>query len=244
VNSAQDAFDAARLIQWALRPEITPARSEEYAALIERYLDRLEFREMVTAVASGLGLAVLSGTRRGQSLVLVATPESVFSLPLGQYRGSSGSNEDTRLLDGLIHVAIVATVYPKASDLLTDPTLVRNPITVGEIEETMRQLVDRLEQSARGQPDPELGANGIYEAWRVYKHRLAVRSTSDHRASASTTRRMIEYAFDYLVKQRCFKRNGDQFLPLFRYSLLVQDYASSRIYAAIQKALTSENEVV
>jgi hypothetical protein len=244
MNANQDTFEAARLIQWALRPESSPNRSEEYATLLERYLDRLEFRETVTAITSGLGLSVLTGVRRGHSLVLVPQPDSVFAVSAGQYRTNSAS-EDTRLLDGLIQVAIAATVYPKAPDLLTDPALVRNPISVDEIEITLRQLVERLEQAAHGQPDPESSTAGVYEAWRVYKHRAAARSTSDHRVAANTTRRMIEYALDYLVRQRCFKRNGGQYVPLFRYSLLVQEYAASRIHAAIQRALQPEpSEVV
>ncbi len=245
MNTNQDTFDAARLIQWALRPESSPSRSEEYATLLERYLDRHEFREMVTSIASGLGLSVLSGARRGQSLVLVPLPDSVFAVSVGQYRLGSTASEDARLLDGLIQVAIAATVYPKATDLLADPMLVRNPISVDEIELTLRQLVDKLEQAARGQPDPESSTAGIYEAWRVYKNRAAARSTSDHRAASNTTRRMIEYALEYLVKQRCFKRNGSQYIPLFRYTLLVQEFAATRMYAAIQKALRSEpSEVV
>jgi hypothetical protein len=241
-TQVNDTFDAARLIQWALQPECTPARFEEYAMLIERYLDRLEFRETVQTMAAGLGLRILDGVRRGYSLVVVPEDASAFAMPASEYRLTSRYSEDNRLLDGLIQVAIAALVYPRAADLLIDPSNVRNPITVDEVETALRQLVERLERAAHGQPDPEANAPGVYEAWRVYKNRASARSTQEHRAATFSTRRMIEYALEFLVRQRCFKRDGPNYQPLFRYSLLVQEYAASRMYAIIQRSLTP-NEV-
>ncbi|MFC6660841.1 hypothetical protein [Deinococcus multiflagellatus] len=181
---ADDApYAAGRLVQWGLRNGAHPKRNDEYQALLARYLDRLEFREVVQRFAEGLELEILEASTE-HGMVLAPLPGSAFATQASDYRPSS--NEDTRLLDGLVQVAIAATVYPRAMDLLGDPTTVRNPVTVAEIEETLRQLVNRLDEAAKQQPDPvPEEAGGLYEAWRVYKHRQAQRSTKDQRASPS-----------------------------------------------------------
>lgn len=232
-----ELFAAGRLIQWALRPEASPTQSEEYRRLIEHYLDDPGFREKVQTISAGLGLDILEGVRREYSVVLAPTAESVFSVRGGDYRTSAHYSEDNRLLDGLIHVAVAATVYPRASDLLTDAAVRRNPVTVDDVETTLRGLVERLE-AQRDRPNP--AAAGLYEAWRVYKNRSATKETKDKRAAPWTTRRMIEYALEYLCKQRCFRRENAHYQPLRRYQVLVQEYAASRVYEAVEQALTPE----
>ncbi|MBZ9712471.1 hypothetical protein [Deinococcus multiflagellatus] len=238
---ADDApYAAGRLVQWGLRNGAHPKRNDEYQALLARYLDRLEFREVVQRFAEGLELEILEASTE-HGMVLAPLPGSAFATQASDYRPSS--NEDTRLLDGLVQVAIAATVYPRAMDLLGDPTTVRNPVTVAEIEETLRQLVNRLDEAAKQQPDPvPEEAGGLYEAWRVYKHRQAQRSTKDQRASPFSTHRIIEYALDYLCKQHCFQHKGQVYRPLWRYQVLVQEHAASRAHAAVKRALNPSQE--
>jgi hypothetical protein len=234
---SDDQFAAGRLIQWALRPGANPVRNDEYRLLIERYLDRLEFRSVVDSIAAGLGLQILNEVRPGYSLVLAPALGSVFATRSSEYRPTN-SRADQRLLDGLIQVAIAATVYPHSIDLFSDTTLSQNPITVDGIEITLRQITERLEEACRGNPDPTMeGAEGIYEAWRVYKNQPAVKETGDQRAGRGTTYRMIEYALEYLCQQRCFKKNGELYQPLWRYQVLVQEYAASQMYQAIQAVI-------
>lgn len=209
--------------------------------LIERYLDRLDFREMVTTLARGLGLEILGEVRSGYGMVLAPHQPSPFSMRFSDYRPAGRLSEENRLLHGLIHIAIAATVYPKATDLLAEATLARNPVTVDEIETTLRGIVKRMDEAARGQPDPPAdGAEGLYEAWRVYKHRQAVKERKDKRAAPYTTRRMIAYALEYLCKQHLFKQSGDLYRPLWRYQVVVQEYAASRVYGAVQRLLKPE----
>jgi hypothetical protein len=158
-------------------------------------------------------------------------------MQLQNYRKSSNYTADNRLLDGLIHVAIAATVYPRDRDLLEDSTEYRKAVTVDEIESTLRQITERLEENNQDNRDPVEGAKGLYEAWRVYKNRPATKETKDKRAAPRTTRRMIEEAFEDLCRQRCFKKIGETYQPLWRYQILVQEYAASRIYKAIQRAI-------
>jgi hypothetical protein len=231
-------FYAGRLIQWALRPEASPNQSDEYNDLIERYLDRLDFREIVDKIADGLGLVVLPDVRYGQSVVLAPKPDSVFLMRMSDYRSSANYKADDRLLDGLIHVAVAATVYPCAADLIRDSW--RGAVTIDEIETTLREISERLEENSRDNPDPIDGAEGLYEAWRVYKKRPPVRETKDGRSAVGTTRRMIEEAFEDLCRQRCFKKIGETYQPLWRYQVLMQEFAASRLYQAIQRATSSK----
>jgi hypothetical protein len=242
-QQTDELFRAGRLIQWALRPDASPTRNEEYRALIERYLDRLDFRDIVTRIAEGLGLEILSEVRRGFSIVLAPHVDSVFAMRLADYRPSTNYSEDDRLLDGLIHLAIAATIYPRDTDLLQEPTLRRNPVTIDEIEQTLRQIVEQLDEQSRSNPDPMIsGAEGLYEAWRVYKNRPPTKETQDNRAAAGTTRRLIERALEYLCKQRCFKTDGTNYQPLWRYQVLLQEYAASHAYRAIKRVLEHQIE--
>jgi hypothetical protein len=226
---------AARLLQWALQPKELPYKNAEYRELLERFSDQLEFREVVKTVAAGLGLQIIGVPDSKLGMVVAAASDSVFAMRPSDYRANS--SEDTRLLDGLIQVAIAATVYPRASDLLTDPRQVRNAVAVEEIELTLRQIVDRIEATQRGQPDPSV--DGVYEAWRVYKHRLSARATKDRRAMSTTTSSMIGYALDFLCKQGCFsKEKGvERYRALWRYQVLVQEYAASHMHDVMKKYL-------
>jgi hypothetical protein len=234
-QQTDDLFRAGRLIQWALQPGATPNQNDEYNNLIELYLDRLDFREKVDKIADGLGLLILPEVRSGYSIVLAPKSDSVFLMRMHDYRSSSNYTTDNRLLDGLIHIAIAATVYPRDRDLLEDPTTRRNPMTVDEVEAALRQIVDQLEENSHNL-DPINSAEGLYEAWRVYKNRPSTKETKDNRAASGTTRRMIEEAFEYLCQQRCFKKIGNTYQPLRRYQILVQEYAASHLYQMIQRA--------
>jgi hypothetical protein len=236
--------DAARLLQWALRPGEHPAKNDDYHELLERYLDRLEFRELVKSIASGLGLEIVGVPNHHSSMVLAPQTDSVFAMRPSDYRATATYSEDNRLLDGLIQVAIAATVYPRATDLLGDPMQVRNPVTVNEIETTLRQIVERMDDDARDKPDPI--ADGFYEAWRVYKNRLAARETKDNRAASWTTSRMIEYALEFLCKRHCFlkEKGTERYRALWRYQVLVQEYAASRVHETIKQRLKTSTEVM
>lgn len=233
-----DLYLAGRLIQWALRPEANPNQNEEYNNLIELYLDRFDFREIVDNIANGLGLLILPDVRFGQSVVLAPKPDSAFLMKMSNYRPSSRYTADDRLLDGLIHIAIAAIVYPRAADLIGDSW--RKPITVNEIETTLREIAEQIEGNNRDNPDPIEGAEGLYEAWRVYKNRPSIKEGKDGRSIAGTTRRMIEEAFEDLCRQRCFKKIGETYQPLWRYQVLIQEFAASRLYQAIQQAINAK----
>ncbi len=235
MNERDDLYAAGRLIQWALRPDARPTTNPEYHKLITRYLDQLSFRAIVQAIAEGLGLRALDAGPFG--FVLVPIEASVFEMKLADYRNSPGL--DDRLLDGLIQVAILVTVFPRAQDLEEDSAIVRPPIMVEEVESTLRQLCEQLEMASRGAPDlaSEEQLAGLYSAWRVYSNRPSVMETRDERRGARSTLAMIEHGLEFLRRQGCFTRSSHQnkqvYQPTRRYQLMAQELMVSQLYSAV-----------
>ncbi|HEY4033067.1 MAG TPA: hypothetical protein VGL94_03780 [Ktedonobacteraceae bacterium] len=233
--------NASCLIQWALRPHTHPTMEPEYRELLAHYHDYPLFRDTVQAIADGLGLHILKVSTFG--MVLVPSENSVFAVNPLSYRSSGTTNE--RLIDGLIQVAIIATIYPNAQDLEDDAMFARPPITVDDVEATLQNICNQLEESARRQPDPlidDLEA-GLYEAWRVYRDKAQTKTTEDGRTSPATIRGMISRGLDFLERQGCLKHrlSGElkQYRPTWRYQTLVQEWSVQHIYAVVHSLLNT-----
>lgn len=242
-SALDDAFLAGRLIQWGLQSRTRPATEPEYQDLIDRYLDRTSFRQCVERVAHGLGLLILEADEHG--LILGPAEESVFSLRANEFRPSSSSADD-RLLDGLVQVAIAATVFPTSTDLTEEAGVARPPVTVEEIDGTLRRLCGELEQQARHEPDPSVAEDeaGLHEAWRVYQRRLSVQETQGNRQPRRTTRRIIERHLERLRELGCFVREGREpttYQPTYRYQVQVKGLAATRLYGHVQSILQSSS---
>ena len=236
-NTGELVYQAARLIQFGLRPKLRPVQEPEYQQLITRYLDHAEFRSIVKEMATGLGMTVLDAGELG--LVLGPIEESVFAVhPASILKRPT---PDDRLLDGLVQLAIAATVFPRAQDLEDTSTSARPPVTVDEIEESVRALCQRLDEEAKGRPDPAIddGTTGLYEAWRVYNGRSPARETPDKRQAARTTRRIIETNLDLLHDWGCFTRTGEEgaYQSTWRYQVLVKELAATAAHDKVRKLL-------
>lgn len=236
-NTGELVYQAARLIQFGLRPKTRPVQEPEYQQLITRFLDHAEFRGFVKEMASGLGMSVLDASELG--LVLGPTEDSVFAVhPASILKRQT---PDDRLLDGLVQVAIAATVFPRAQDLEDTSTSARPPVTVDEVEESVRALCQLLDEEAKGRPDPTLdeGTTGLYEAWRVYNGRSPARETPDKRQAARTTRRIIETNLDLLHEWGCFTQTGTDgaYQSTWRYQVLVKELAATRTHERVRKLL-------
>jgi hypothetical protein len=234
-----DLHAIGRLVQFGLRSDALPSAEPEYRQLLERYNDDSDFSSLVHALVEGLGLAVLEGNRRG--LILVPTDGSAFEMRWSDYRPSSHTADD-RLLDGLINVGIMATVFPLARDLEDDPTLPRMPITVDEVEQTLRSLAAKMHRATQTSPDLMSGMEpGMIEAWRVYSTRSEVGVS---KGTSRSTRGLIEYALEFLRRQGCFTKvqhNGrPAHQPTWRYHILVQEFSAEPLYLMIQ-AVRNEN---
>lgn len=240
----QMLIDAGRLIQWALQPRAHPMTKAEYQQLLDRYRDQVPFRECVQAICTGLGIEISAVGPLG--IVLTPTDDSVFAMTSTDYRCSG--NAEGRLIDGLILVAIIATMYPRAQDLEEDLQIARPPITVEDVEKTLRTLCEQLEAASRHQPDPavqELAA-GLDEAWQAYHDRVATKTTSNGRASSGTTLQMITRAFDMLERQACVtitNRDGKKsYQPTWKYQVMIREASIAHLASAVRKLVASEEK--
>lgn len=232
-----DVFRAATLIQWGLQPRMRPVQNTEYRELIREYLNRSEFRDVVAEMSDGLGLYVLNVSEHG--IVLSPREGSVFWMKASEFR-SNNSSADQRLLDGLVEITIAATVFPRARDLEDDINRPRPPVTVDEIDDTLRAICARLkEEFAEVDPDMDDVRTGLYDAWRVYDNTLASRETKDGRESRGSTLRIIKYNLERLKEYGCFTETRyagkEAWQPTRRYNVLVQELAASRLFDEVMK---------
>lgn len=231
-----DVTRAARLIQFGLRPRARPGLEPEYQSLLDRYFDRPDFRTAVEALVRGLELEIVDTGVHG--IVLAPMPDSAFTPGSDDRRHQYA---DDRLIEGLIQVGIAAVLFPRPEDLAEESTIARPPITVDEIEETLRSMVSKLEEQARTSPDPATDEEdaGLTEAWRAYQQRAAARESRAGGKGGRTTRRLIELAFERLVDHGCFvpTDGGSKFHPTWRYQALVRDLAAMCLFERVQSAL-------
>lgn len=236
--------DAGRLIQWALQPRVHPVTKVEYQHLLDRYRDQVPFRECVQAICAGLGIEIAAVGPMG--MVLTATDDSIFAMTLTDYR-RSGSADD-RLIDGLILVAILATLYPHAQDLEEDTQVARPPIRVEDVEKTLRTLCEQLEVASQRQPDPSVQdlAVGLVEAWQAYRDRVATKTSGNGRAATGTTIQMIQRAFEMLERQACVTvvvRDGKKwYRPTWKYQVMVREASVVRLAEMVRKLVASEEK--
>ena len=228
-----DVFKAARLIQWGLQPRVRPIQNAEYRELIREYLNRSDFRDVVAEMSDGLGLYVLNNVSE-HGIVLSPTEGSVFWMKSSDFRPGN-SSADMRLIDGLIEVTIAATVFPRARDLEDDVNRPRPPVTIDEIDESLRAICARLkEEFATEDPNMSDVRVGLYDAWRVYDGMLSVRETKDGREARNSTTRAIRFNLERLKEFGCFTETryaGKQaWQPTRRYNVLVQDLVGSRLF--------------
>lgn len=236
-----DFYKAGRLIQFGLRPKESPSINQEYHSLLDEYINQSEFRNAVQAAAEGLGLQVLYASNFG--FVVVPGEDSVFTATWSTYNASGKIVGDARLVTGLIHLAIMATVFPRPQDLTENFALARPSITVDEVESLLRRLSEAMEQKKKDEPDIAVTQelSGLYEAWRVYLEMPAAKGTKKGRTARNTTRKKIEDAFEFLQQQGCFKKglqsNKEVFQPTWRYQLLVQEFSADQLYKEVRRIL-------
>jgi hypothetical protein len=233
--------DAARLVQWGLRVRARPAQEPDYRRLVDLYHDDPAFRATARAIADGLGLRIVDVGEYGA--IVAPLDDSVFALRGAEFRPTSSTVED-RLLDGVIQLAIAATVFPTPRDLEDDPAIARPPVTVSEIEDSLRALCERLAEQARDQPDPVAGPDGhdgFEEAWRVYHRRLGALETRDGSSARRSTRRLIETNLERLRDHGGFTRDtrGDEasYQPTYRYQALVRELAANEALRRVRDVL-------
>ena len=228
-----DVFRAATLIQWGLQPRVRPIQNAEYLTLVREYMNRSEFRDVVAEMSDGLGLYVVDVSEYG--MVLSPREESVFWMRASEFRQNNASS-DARLLDGLVQIAIAATIFPRAQDLEDSVDRPRPPVTIEEIDDGLRAICASLKaEFAEEDPNMDDVRTGLYDAWRVYDNALSTRETKDGRQSRFATTRIIRFNLERLKEFGCFTETRttsrkEAWQPTRRYNVLVQELAASRLF--------------
>ena len=191
-NEVRDAVtDAAALVRYGLTPKLRPSRDGEYNQLVARYLTSGGFRSLVRAVAVGQGLLVQSCDRL-EGIVLLPTEDSPYRMRLADYLVVHSS--DTRLLHGVIQLAIAATSYPTAAALEDSSRLAS--VSATQVYERVRAVLDDENAAASGDPtedDPD-----AEPVWRALRRVRAADTTLDGRETPHTVIGAIRKALRWL----------------------------------------------
>lgn len=238
------AYRAGRLLQWGLQPRLRPAQDDEYMDLVNAWIEDRAFRDVVEEVASGLGLHLLDVSTQG--VVLAPATGSIFRMRFTEYRSASSSVDD-RLLDGLVQMAIAATVFPRAEDLMDDLSAARPALRVEEVEDQLRTISDALSRQADGDDPTVREERGqLMEAWRVYNDRISARELSGGGRPRRATTAIIEFALDRLREFGCFVRVDQEgqtlWQPTRRYNVMVQELAATRLFQELEALVEAASD--
>lgn len=235
------AEDAARLVAYGLRPTLRPSKEPDYAELLQRYRAESPLRELVFAIARGLGLVVLGETDMG--IVLGAEDGGPFAFRLTDYRKQNLSVE-ARMCHGLVQLAIAAWCFPNARAL-------EDPDSISGTRVSVRGLVDHIiglceELKERAEDDPDAGPAELQEAWRTILARAATRGTPDGRRSASTLAGMVAHALESLehggLMRKISEADGGTWQALAAYRLQVRELAAHDVAVLVREASASVRE--
>ena len=214
---------ASELIAFGLARTHRPVDGSQYRALLDQYRTDLRFKDMVDAIAQGLGLEILGTPRSG--VVFAPDPAGPFAARLADLRPSMSSED--KLVFGLALLAIAAWAYPNDVDL-DDPEA--KIIDIVKIDEFIRAAISDLLQ-ADG-PEGSAGERARTAA-AVYADLPSLRPTKTgrRRRAAGCTLRHIEIVCDWLVEHGAAREarslGPDCFQLTDRFRLLVGDSAGS-----------------
>ncbi|WP_018501933.1 hypothetical protein [Parafrankia discariae] len=240
-----DAFDAARLIAYGLRPKLVPARDGAYAELVRRHLRDQEFAALTQAVAGGLGLVVLDVAERA-GLVVAGAEDSAFTVRMTDYARRAGGEHRSaeRLLHAIAQLAVAAIAFPRPADLLDDSYVGRVSVEGVDafVREACRLLAERVaadpDAGSDTEADPVDGRRTLEAAWRLYARRPAAGTTRDARRLAGSTTGIIARAMSFLADSGCLvavsEQAGGTFRTTARYQIQVRELAAD---AALEELL-------
>ena len=191
-SAAEIAGDAARLVAYGLRTRTRPGSDSEYAELVVRHLAEPSFASTTRAVAGGYGLSVLSVDRIEGIVLTPVDDDSPFRMRLADY--VAVPNADTRLMHGLVQLAIAATAYPTAAALEDDQRLAS--VTVQQVYDRIRHIID--DARVGGDADPPEDAPELEPLWRLIARQRAADTTPDGRQSTFSVNGAITKAFRWL----------------------------------------------
>lgn len=238
--SVGDAGDAARLVAFGMRPKLLPSRDLAYLDLVARYGEDEAFRDLVEAVAAGLGLAVLAVSVQ-TGAVLAAMAGSLFEVKMDDYarRAVFRERRDVeKTLHGLIHLAVAALAFPRPDDLASDTYVGR--LSVEQVDGVVREACRLLEDqaaAAEANNDPLDDAPELERAWRAYARRSAAGVSKGGSLVPDATRAMISKAMRFLSDQGFLimssGEGGGTFSTTPRYRVQVRELAAEGAFAEL-----------
>jgi len=193
IDSLQSqATDAGRLVGYGIRPRHRPANDTDYQALVLRFLADRDFERMVTAVASGQGLSVIACDRM-EGLVLAPTDDSPYRLRLADYIQLPSA--ETRLLHGIVQLAIGATAYPTAAALEDSTRIVS--ISATQVYERIMRLAEEFSRRL-GRNDPPEEDPESEKIWHLMSRLRPTDTTPDDRDTPYNVLGAIKKALRWL----------------------------------------------
>jgi hypothetical protein len=224
MNPATEAGKAAELVCFALQPKVARGADDRYGELWTEYRTDESFRDIVDAVADGLGLAVIDASEQG--LVVAPMDKSPFTYRMADY--ATGTTPKRRMLTGLIHLGIAALAYPREADLEDDIVVRRGPEQVERFLRDACQVLADAEEKDPVAGDEEEEA----EAWREYLSMPESKRMAKGGFSIDCTMGLITRAFDWLVTQGMARQAGSTYQLLDRYRVQIRELAG---HAALER---------
>ena len=220
MSTHDDALEAGSLIAFGLGGR-NPSEGSDYGRVFERYRTDPAFRDMVDAVAAGLGLSVVGAPPSG--IVLAAGPGSPFAFRLSDL----GLGTEDQQLFGLVLLGLAALAYPTEAQL--DATTAQI-VSVERTERFIRSAAASLKVL-----DP---VEGSFEAWtasaaRAYESKPAFIPTRIKKEAAKgCTQWFVEQVLEWLTRQRMAREAGRAYGPgrfflTDRFRVMVGELAGS-----------------
>lgn len=228
MTAASEAGKAAELICFALQPKVSRGADQRYSELWSEYRSDESFRDVVDAVANGLGLIVVDAPDQG--LIVTPMERSPFSFRLVDYQG--GLDPTKRMLTGLVHLGIAAVAYPREADLEDDIVIRRS---ADDVERYLRAACKALAEAQ--DKDPAEGEAEDALAWQAF---LAMPSAVPMRKggySVNCTLGLITRAFGWLVDQGMARESNGTYQLLDRYRVQVREVAGQAALTTLRAAV-------
>lgn len=226
MNHHEDAAEAARMVAFAMARRKAPARSGDYARLVQRFDTEPDFAQLVRKVAQGFELTVLE-VHPLTGLVLGTTPETDFAVSVSDLVPQTAD----RPLYLLAQLTIAAMAFPRPEDLDDDEHIGR--ISVKQVDEEVRVLSSTIElrlAQTDEDIDPPSDQPGLEGLWRAYLRRSATGKTQADRAPRSSTRALVKKAFTHLESHGFVRKLSDEdagtYVTNVKYRLQVRDQAA------------------
>lgn len=238
-NMQGDLSDAARLMRYAWRPRLLPAKDREYLELVRAWDSRPGLQSAAEAIADGLGIWIVK-VDPVVGIVCAAEPDSPFALSIGDFlRQARAEGQWSQRV--VFAVALLATwrlCFPVPSRLDQPDWVAR--VSVQEVVRYVDGLCDRLDETLDAfdtDVDPPVDEPQLERAWRAWQRRGRVSRTTDGRRSPRTTTALVTRAMEWMADQglldKVNEEEGGVFRSRPRLRILVREVSGTRIYESV-----------